>query len=41
MVIYLFNVKNFVLFFLSLILIDKGGVGLLYIDRLLYTYTPY
>jgi hypothetical protein len=39
MAIYLFNVKTFVLFFLSLIpLIDKGGVGLLYIYRMVFTY---
>jgi hypothetical protein len=37
MAIYLFNVKTFVLFFLSLILIiDKVGVGLLY--RMVFTY---
>jgi hypothetical protein len=39
MAIYLFNVKTFVLFSLSLILlIDKGGVGLLYIYRMVFTY---
>jgi hypothetical protein len=37
--IYFFNVKTFVLFFLSLnLLIDKGGVGLLYIYRMVFTY---
>jgi hypothetical protein len=40
MAIYLFNVRTFVFFFsLSLfLLIDKGGVGLLYIYRLVFTY---
>jgi hypothetical protein len=32
------HVKNFALFSLSLILIDKGGVGLLYIYRMVFTY---
>jgi hypothetical protein len=41
MAIYLFNVKTFVVFFLSLILlIDKGGVGLLFGVHLLHLTPP-